>query len=421
MSTISRRRFLGNAGVLGAGAVLAEGALRSARADKPINFSGWVFKPDTVKDYVDFYNKKHGGQVKYEAIPWTAYHPTMETRAFAGEIVDVMYCNHNNRERWYENGLIRPVDDLPGTDELKKKMTPANLDSLKSKDGSKLLGLPYFTSLFVLIYNEPMLQQAGIKAPGQELGRAGRALHEAQAGQGQRHSVPAQLEQQPVGDHAPVHDRLLLRGGERLRRQEPGDRGPGARGGAGHGALAEGLQGGAGEPRGPHQDLVHRHPPALLDRALRLPHQPLVLPEDDRGGARELEARPQEGQDGDVPGDRSDLHVDRLLRPERQEQGARGRVEAHEVPGREPERGLARPAAVVPDLGPRQPVPRDVRPSRDHPVLRSVDRPQAPARAVQEGARSSPPTRSPGTASTTPRRWPPCTISSGARRRCPRA
>src|SRR6266851_4533231 len=93
------------------------------------------------------------------------YHPTMETRAFAGEIVDVMYCNHNNRERWFESGLIRAVDDLPGADELKKKMSPANLDSLKSKDGSKLVGLPYFTSLFILIYNEPMLQQAGIKAP----------------------------------------------------------------------------------------------------------------------------------------------------------------------------------------------------------------------------------------------------------------
>ena len=60
-----------------------------------------------MKDYVDFFNQKHGGQVKYEAIPWAQYHPTMETRAFAGEIVDVMYCNHNNRERWYENGLIR--------------------------------------------------------------------------------------------------------------------------------------------------------------------------------------------------------------------------------------------------------------------------------------------------------------------------
>ncbi|MBI1847582.1 MAG: extracellular solute-binding protein [Candidatus Rokubacteria bacterium] len=165
MSTMTRRTFLATSGLAAGSAVLSEGRLRPARADKPLSLAGWVFKPDTVKDYVDFYNKKFNAQVKYEAIPWAQYHPTMETRAFGGEIVDVMYCNHNNRERWYENGLLRALDDLPGADELKKKMTPANLESLKSKDGAKLLGLPYFTSLFILIYNEPMLQQAGIKEP----------------------------------------------------------------------------------------------------------------------------------------------------------------------------------------------------------------------------------------------------------------
>jgi multiple sugar transport system substrate-binding protein len=164
MTDISRRTFLRTASLLGASAAVAGGWHGVARADKPINFSGWVFKPDTVKDYVNFYNQKHGGQVKYEAIPWAQYHPTMETRTFGGEIFDVMYCAHNFRERWYENGLIRVLDDLPGMDELKKKMNPQNLDSLKSKDG-KLAALPYFTSLFILIYNEPMLQQAGIKEP----------------------------------------------------------------------------------------------------------------------------------------------------------------------------------------------------------------------------------------------------------------
>ena len=165
MSRLDRRSFLKGAGMLGASTALAGAGARPARAaDKPINFSGWVFKPDTVKDYVDFFNKKHGGQVKYEAIPWAQYHPTMETRSFAGEVVDVMYCAHNFRERWHENGLLRKVDDLPGMDELKKKMTPANLESLKNKDGS-LSSVPYFTSLFILIYNEPMLQQAGIKGP----------------------------------------------------------------------------------------------------------------------------------------------------------------------------------------------------------------------------------------------------------------
>ena len=165
MRSMDRRTFLELAGIAGASTLLTEALPSVARADKPINFSGWVFKPDTVKDYVSFYNQKFTGQVKYEAIPWAQYHPTMETRAFAGEIVDVMYCNHNNRERWFESGLIRAVDDLPSVDELKRKMNPANLDSLKSKDGSKLLGLPYFTSLFVLMYNEPMLAQAGIKGP----------------------------------------------------------------------------------------------------------------------------------------------------------------------------------------------------------------------------------------------------------------
>src|SRR5262245_21588903 len=125
MTTISRRTFLANAGVLGASAVLADALGHSAHADKPINFSGWVFKPDTVNDYVKFFNQKFSGQVKYESIPWAQYHPTMETRALAGEVVDVMYCNHNNRERWFGNGLIRALDDLPGTDELKRKMTPA--------------------------------------------------------------------------------------------------------------------------------------------------------------------------------------------------------------------------------------------------------------------------------------------------------
>jgi multiple sugar transport system substrate-binding protein len=163
--SLDRRSFLRNAGWLGASMAIADAVPPSARADRPINFSGWVFKPDTVKDYVSFYNQKFAGQVTYEAIPWAQYHPTMETRAFAGEIVDVMYCNHNNRQRWFESGLIRALDDLPGVAELKKKMSPANLDSLKSKDGMKLLGLPYFTSLFVLMYNEPMLAQAGITAP----------------------------------------------------------------------------------------------------------------------------------------------------------------------------------------------------------------------------------------------------------------
>ena len=165
MPTVTRRDFLKQASALGISAVAAGSLPRRAVASSPVKFSGWTFKPDTVQDYVDFYNRTYKAQVQYEPIPWPQYHPTMETRAFAGEVVDVMYCTHDNRERWFDSGMIQALDDLPGIDELKKQMRPANLDSLMSKDGSKLTGLPYFTSLIVCIYNEPLLQKAGFSGP----------------------------------------------------------------------------------------------------------------------------------------------------------------------------------------------------------------------------------------------------------------
>ena len=165
MHNVTRRDFLKQTGALGVSAMIAGSLPRLARAANPVQFSGWTFKPDAVKDYVDFYNKTYKADVRYEPIPWPQYHPTMETRAFAGEVVDVMYCTHDNRERWFENELIRPVDDLPGVDELKKKMRPANLESLMDKSGTKLTGLPYFTSLIICAYNEPMLQKAGFSGP----------------------------------------------------------------------------------------------------------------------------------------------------------------------------------------------------------------------------------------------------------------
>ena len=74
----NRRTLLGNVGVFAAWALALDGLPHSAFADRPVNFSGWVFTPDTVKDYVNVYNQKFGGQVRHEAIPWAQYHPTME-------------------------------------------------------------------------------------------------------------------------------------------------------------------------------------------------------------------------------------------------------------------------------------------------------------------------------------------------------
>jgi hypothetical protein len=309
----TRRAFLGTAGLLGASAVLADGRWGLARADKPVNLSGWVFKPDTVKDYIDFYNNKHHGQVKYE--PSRGRSTTRPWRRGRSRARSWTSCIAITTTRAVVRERPLPASGRPpGVDELKKKMTPANLDSLKSKDGTKLLGLPYFTSLFILIYNEPMLQQAGIKAPAKSWDELVEHCMKLKKDKVSETPFLPNWNNSPSGDHAPVHERLFLRGRERLRREEPASSSIRSRGRRRHGAVAEGVQGRPRESRGPHQDVVHRHAPAVLVGPLRVPHESLVLPQDHRGGAGELQAGAQEGQDGHVPGHRSVVHVDGLLR-----------------------------------------------------------------------------------------------------------
>lgn len=155
-----RRQLLKGAGAVSIAAVV--GSLRSAQAAAPIQYVSWTFRPDMVQGYIDFFNKTYNEQVSYSTLPWPQYHPTLEQRAFANEIVDVMLTFHTFRERWSQNGLIRTLDDLPGVEDIKKAMLPAALDNLKNKDG-KLVGLPYYSALYIMMYNEPMLQQAGLK------------------------------------------------------------------------------------------------------------------------------------------------------------------------------------------------------------------------------------------------------------------
>src|SRR5205085_3588216 len=103
------------------------------------------------------------------------------------------------------------------------------------------------------------------------------------------------------------------------------------------------------------------------------------------GRAREQQAGAEESEDGDVPGQRPDPHVHRVVHDQREDENARRRVEVCKVPRRQSERRLVRAAAVVSDRRPRQRVPGDVRPPRDRAVLRPMGRPEAAARAIQEG------------------------------------
>ena len=124
--------------------------------------------------------------------------------------------------------------------------------------------------------------------------------------------------------------------------------------------------------------------------------------------SRRTASSPQEGQDGHVPGQRPDPHVHRVLHDERQDKGGRGLVEAPALPRREPQRRLVRPAPVVPHRRPRQPLPE----MYDHPeIMQSYDSwvDLKLLREQYKKGRIVNASRSPGTASTTPRPSPSST------------
>ena len=112
MQTVTRRDFIKQTGALGVSTMIAGSFPRLAKAAKPIKFSGWTFKPDAVKDYVNFYNKTYKAQVQYEPIPWPQYHPTMETRAFAGEVVVVNLAERGSipNQRFQRTRLRRAAE-----------------------------------------------------------------------------------------------------------------------------------------------------------------------------------------------------------------------------------------------------------------------------------------------------------------------
>lgn len=77
---------------------------------------------------------------------------------------DVMYSSDHWLAKWATAGWIIPVEDyFPEIRDYAEDMFPFALEAM-SFDG-KIYGLPYATSVFYFVYNERILEEAGITAP----------------------------------------------------------------------------------------------------------------------------------------------------------------------------------------------------------------------------------------------------------------
>ena len=89
-------------------------------------------------------------------------HPTKLTTMFAaGEKVDVSQSSPFSFPNFVEQGLVEPIDGLPGADEYIKDFTPFTKQVATYK--GKTMGLPYFSAIWVWNYNEELLEKTKLQ------------------------------------------------------------------------------------------------------------------------------------------------------------------------------------------------------------------------------------------------------------------
>lgn len=174
---ISRRRLLKTTGGLAGLASL--GMLpRMTLAGPP---GPWAERPKSDTDSVSFVGWQYGEiyakiSEQFEA-DWgvkfnqnlsgfNEYFQKFNTTFAGGGQVDVGMGFAAELRTWAEQGIVEPLDGLPGIEEYVKDFTAAQ-KQISSFDGSTW-ALPYFSTVWVWNYYEDLLEKAGIDKPFSE-------------------------------------------------------------------------------------------------------------------------------------------------------------------------------------------------------------------------------------------------------------
>ncbi len=167
---LSRRRVLATTAGLGA-AWVDRPSFRPVRrpwSQAPrskvdrLNFVVWT--------YGDIYasspnsSKRIGASRSTSTISSFNDHPTKLTTMFAaGEKIDVSQSSPFSFPNFVNQGLVEPIDSLPGAADYIKDFTP--FTKQVATVGGKTMGLPYFSAVWVWNYYADMLEKLKIDKP----------------------------------------------------------------------------------------------------------------------------------------------------------------------------------------------------------------------------------------------------------------
>lgn len=160
---LNRRRLLGAAGAA-AGLAMASPTRIAAQDEIELALRHDVAVGPLLEPYVQDFNERYPYQLN-TSYPPQDYIATTQTQFAGGSVdFDVLFADEGLTQRWYDNGWIRKIDDLPGFADVIAEIPDDVRTGLQVADGSTV-ALPYYRGFEIFVYNAAHLEQIGAEPP----------------------------------------------------------------------------------------------------------------------------------------------------------------------------------------------------------------------------------------------------------------
>ena len=168
LGKIDRRTFLQSATALGAaGTVLPLAGLSAgsalAQTDQKIVFATWSAAVDQVKSHISAFEASTKISVAYENAPGAQFRQFLTTKFVGKAPLDVMWLSDAWLPEFADAGWLAPIDKYPALTKYNADLQKYCVDSMTYK--GRQYGSVYYTDFMAFLYNEEILEKAGISRP----------------------------------------------------------------------------------------------------------------------------------------------------------------------------------------------------------------------------------------------------------------
>ena len=175
---MTKRRILGS---IAAAALLAAPSGAALAEDITLEFVVWNYSLDVIEDNARQFEAENPGiRVNITDYTWPDYHDSLVLRFRSGTTTDVIYGGQDWLPGWAAAGFLAPLDEIAPEAIKEYREDLAGFTISDMTYNGQIYGLPYYADTISFLYNERILDEAGIAVPStwDEVADAARTLRD---------------------------------------------------------------------------------------------------------------------------------------------------------------------------------------------------------------------------------------------------